>query len=165
MEALEAFARDRAHAPDVAQCVQAVVRELEPISVSRHIALSLLPDVDLTRVWQVVGEASRLKRVIFNLVENAIRHSPAGASVTVALEQSGAEILLTVDDQGPGVPPNLRDTLFEKFTQGMSHQGKGGLGLYFCRMTVERWGGAIGCTPRPEGGTRFWFRLPEPTKD
>ena len=162
MGALEAFARDRAHAPDAAQCAQEVVRALEPVSVARQLILQIAPAVDLTRAWQVVGEASRLERVIFNLVENALRHSPAGTSVLVTLEQNGTDILVAVDDQGPGVPPEIVGTLFEKFTQGAIGQGKAGLGLYFCRITIEHWGGAIGCTPRPAGGTRFWFRLPMP---
>jgi hypothetical protein len=47
-----------------------------------------------------------------------------------------------------------------KFSQGKDKSGKAGLGLYFCKITLERWGGSIGYLPRPEGGSRFWFRLP-----
>src|SRR4030095_11873387 len=96
-------------------------------------------------------------------VENALRHSPSGSLVMVALEQAGADVLVAVDDQGPGAAPGVVRTLFEKFSQGKGQKGKAGLGLYFCRITVEHWGGAIGCTPRQTGGTRFWFRLPWPT--
>lgn len=163
MGALEAFARDHAHAPDVAQCTQDVLRALGPAGAARRVALQLAPEVDVQRSWRVVGEASRLERVIFNLVDNALRHSPAGAAVTVVLEQAGTDILVAVEDQGPGVPDALRSTLFEKFTQGAGSKGQAGLGLYFCRITVEHWGGAIGCVPRTGGGTRFWFRLPCPT--
>jgi signal transduction histidine kinase len=121
------------------------------------------PGVDEAADWKVVGEQSRLERVIFNLVENALRYSPAGAVVTVGVAQVESDVLVAVDDEGPGIPPDVLGTLFEKFAQGQGRQGKAGLGLYFCRMTVEHWGGSIGCTPRATGGTRFWFRLPKPT--
>ena len=85
----------------------------------------------------MVGEQSRLERVIFNLVENALRHSPSGSLVTVALEQAEADVLVAIDDQGPGVALDAIDTLFEKFSQGKGQRGKAGLGLYFCRITVE----------------------------
>nr|MDJ0773505.1 ATP-binding protein [Mastigocoleus sp. MO_167.B18] len=52
-------------------------------------------------------------------------------------------------------------SLFKKFYQGKDKSGKSGLGLYFCRITIERWGGKIGYSPRPQGGSCFWFRLPK----
>lgn len=163
MGALEAFARDQRHAPDLAQCVRDVVRALAPAGARRRVTLRLHPDVDMTADWKVVGEASRLERVIFNLVENALRHSPSDTVVTVGFEQAGDEILVAVDDAGPGIAPELAGTLFEKFSRSQAGQGKVGLGLYFCRITIEHWGGSLGYTPRPTGGTRFWFRLPRPT--
>jgi hypothetical protein len=110
--------------------------------------------------WKVVGENSRLERVLFNLVENAFRHSPLGSTVTVDVNQDGKFILFTVDDEGPGVPEDISKNLFQKFAQGREKSGKAGLGLYFCRITVERWGGSIGYSTRPKGGSCFWFRLP-----
>ena len=68
-------------------------------------------------------------------------------------------VRFTVEDEGPGVPEGLRDRLFQKFSQGGAKSGSAGLGLYFCRITVERWGGQIGYEPRESGGSRFWFRL------
>jgi signal transduction histidine kinase len=143
--------------------VQEVVKALSPAGTAQGIKLQMASSVDVAADWQVVGEQSRLERIIFNLVENALRHSPSGSLVTVALEQAEADVLVAVDDQGPGVAPDVIGTLFEKFSQGKGQKGKAGLGLYFCRITVEHWGGAIGCTPRQTGGTRFWFRLPRPT--
>lgn len=70
-----------------------------------------------------------------------------------------AGAFVPVDDCGPGVEPGVASQLFEKFVRGEGQSGKVGLGLYFSRITVEQWGGKIGCQPRPEGGTRFWFRL------
>jgi two-component system sensor histidine kinase EvgS len=66
-----------------------------------------------------------------------------------------------VDDEGPGLPHDLRpEQIFGLFMKGKQSGGKAGLGLYFCRITVERWGGSIGCFTLPEKGSRFWFRLP-----
>jgi len=165
MGAIESFTRDPAHAPDAARCVQEVVTALAPAGAAHDVEIQMDPSVDVAADWKVVGEQSRLERVIFNLVENALRYSPSGSVVTVSVAQVESDVLVAVDDAGPGVPPEVIGTLFEKFAQGTGQKGKAGLGLYFCRMTVEHWGGSIGCTPRPVGGTRFWFRLPRPTSD
>jgi hypothetical protein len=124
--------------------------------------LHLAPDIDIAADWKVVGEKLRLERVLTNLVENAFRHSPPDSTVTVGLEDDGNFILLSVDDDGPGVPQDISKNLFQKFSQGKDTSGRAGIGLYFCRITVERWGGTIGYSPRGEGGSRFWFRLPRP---
>ena len=163
MGPIESFAHDAAHAPDAAQCAQDVVQALVPAGAAQDVKLQMAGSVDLAADWQVVGEQSRLERVIFNLVENALRYSPSGSVVTVSVAQVESDVLVAVDDEGAGIPPDVLGTLFETFAQGKGHQGKAGLGLYFCRMTVEHWGGSIGCTPRATGGTRFWFRLPKPT--
>ncbi|MGE3539291.1 MAG: sensor histidine kinase [Candidatus Tectimicrobiota bacterium] len=162
MGALETFARDRAQAPDAARCARDVVQAMAPAGAARRVRLSLHPQVDLSADWQVVGETSRLERVLVNLVENALRHSPPGTSVLIDLQQADDEICIAVDDAGPGIAPEMAATLFDKFSQGQGQHGKAGLGLYFCRITVEHWGGRLGCSPRPGGGSRFWFCLPRP---
>ncbi|HEY8091492.1 MAG TPA: ATP-binding protein, partial [Polyangiaceae bacterium] len=68
-------------------------------------------------------------------------------------------VRLLVEDEGPGVPPALLPHLFQKFARGRDPAAGTGLGLYFCRITVESWGGAIGYEARPGGGARFWVRL------
>ena len=70
-----------------------------------------------------------------------------------------------MDDEGPGLPKVLpRDRLFALFSKGKDHPGKAGLGLYFCKITVERWGGTIGAETHEPRGSRFWFRLPRAAK-
>jgi signal transduction histidine kinase len=162
MGVLEAYTQDPALAPDVAGCVKEVVEALLPAAMLRKMQLRLAPDIEMGKDWKVVGEKSRLERVIFNLVENALRHGPSGSTVTVDVSLQGEAVLITVDDDGSGVPQDRVGTLFEKFSQGRERAGKAGLGLYFCRIMVERWGGSIGYGPRLEGGSRFWFRLPRP---
>ena len=101
-------------------------------------------------------------RIYGNLVENALRHSPAGTKVRLGVVDEDRFLLGFVDDQGPGLPDDETATrLFALFAKGKGDRGgKAGLGLYFCKITVERWGGTIGCESRPGGGARFWFRLP-----
>ena len=106
----------------------------------------------------MVAEPSRLERVLENLVENALRHSPSGGQVSVAVLALGDDVEVRVTDEGPGVPPKVVASLFDKFAQG-EHRGRTGLGLYFCALTVHRWGGEIGYRPLPHGAC-FWFRLP-----
>lgn len=162
--ALETAAHDLVHAPDMVWCARAVVEALRPSCVRNQVTLQLAPDIDVAAEWRVVGEASRLERVIFNLVENALRYSPAGSAVTVDIVAEEAGVCVTVDDEGPGVPYDLVGTVFEKFSQAQAQSGKAGLGLYFCRLTIEGWGGTIGYNPRATGGARFWLRLPRPAE-
>ena len=102
----------------------------------------------------VVGLRDRLERVVDNLLDNALRHSPRGTSVDVAVEASPLGPALVVADRGAGVPETLRGMLFQRFVRG-SAGGAAGLGLYYCRMTVERWGGAIAYRDRTGGGAEF----------
>lgn len=163
VETLDSFTIDPAHAPDAAQAIRDVVEALQPAFTLHHVKLQLAPDMDFTRNWKVVGEKSRLERIISNLTENALRHSPPDTTVTVGCYADEHDhILIAIDDEGPGIPPEVAPTLFQKFSQGKKGKGKVGLGLYFCRITVEHWGGLIGHAPRAEKGSRFWFRLPRP---
>jgi signal transduction histidine kinase len=158
--ALEPFSRDPAQAPDVVLCAQAILDALSPAAATKQVTLRLQPSIGPQRDRKVAGERSRLERVIFNLLENAIRHSPEGAVVTVGVKREGRSILVTVDDKGKQVPQEMVGELFEKLIQRGERSGRAGLGLYFCRLMVEHWGGTIGYNPRPRGGSRFWFRLP-----
>jgi signal transduction histidine kinase/CheY-like chemotaxis protein len=152
-------------AADIGACAQRAVGEFSPAFTEKGIRLLVEPSVDLTRDWTVAGDDSRLDRIFGNLLENALRYSPNGTSVTIGLEDRGKAVLAFVDDQGPGLPKDQTpDKMFALFAKGSDKPGKAGLGLYFCKITVERWGGTIGAETKPKGGTRFWFRLPRATK-
>ena len=76
------------------------------------------------------------------------------------------EVEVRVEDNGPGVEAQLAEELFRPFSQGRSHPGQSGLGLYFCRIAIEQYGGRIGYRDRggePGTGACFWFRLPRVT--
>ena len=162
MQSLESFTVDAKEAPNILNAAREVVEFLTPTFALNKMKLQLINDIDSSADWKVVGDKSRLERVISNLAENAFRHSPGESTVTIYLKQDGDYIRATIDDEGDGVPPEKVTTLFQKFVQGKGKPGRIGLGLYFCRITVERWGGEIGYLPRPEGGSRFWFSLPKP---
>jgi len=148
-------------APDLLACAQSVIKAFTPVYAAKDVRLSLEGHVDLQGQWRVRGEATRLERIFSNLLENALRYSPSGSTVTIGLAQDGESVKAFVDDQGPGLPPDLSPAqIFALFSKGKEGGGKAGLGLYFCRLTVERWGGAIGCESLPQRGSRFWFRLP-----
>lgn len=162
VESLETFYQIPALAPDVLHCLQEIRNAFLPTFLKKHIKLQLEPNIELTKDWKVVGEKTRLERIIINLVENALRYSPEYSTVKIGLQEKQDKILISVDDEGLGASPELNKDLFKKFVKGKTNSGKAGLGLYFCRITVERWGGTIGYSPRKEGGSRFWFCLPKP---
>lgn len=105
-----------------------------------------------------------VRRVIENLVGNAIKHTPSDAAIRVSAEAhpSGARVI--VADEGPGIPPEARERIFDKFavaTLRRDHRfHSSGLGLAFCRLAVLAHGGKIGVEPRLPHGSSFWFELP-----
>ncbi len=150
-----------AAAPDLATCAQKAVEEFSSAFKDKNIHLRFDPQSNALADWRVIGDAPRLDRIFGNLLENTLRYSPPASTVTVGVKDDGASVFAFVDDEGPGLPPDLPiSQLFALFSKGKSHSGKAGLGLYFCKITVERWGGTIGAETRPQGGSRFWFRLP-----
>jgi signal transduction histidine kinase/DNA-binding NarL/FixJ family response regulator len=165
LAAQEASRSDPADASDLAAAAAQVVRDLSAAFTEKGIRLLIDPALDASRDWKVVGDAPRIARVFGNLLENALRYSPKEAIVTVGLEDKGSSVLAFVDDEGPGLPKGeSTNRLFALFAKGQDRPGKAGLGLYFCKITVERWGGSIGAETRAAGGSRFWFRLPRAQK-
>lgn len=162
LSALEEFFTDPATAPDVLRSVNSVLKQLTASFAAKGITWSLVPEPDRPSPWLVAGHGGKLERILYNLLENAVRHSPVGSTVTIRLTDEVATVCVAIDDQGPGLDPGLAATLFERFVQGKTNGGSAGLGLYFCRMMINRWGGQIGCHSLPAIGSRFWFRLPKP---
>jgi len=105
------------------------------------------------------------RQVLLNLVENAVKYGPGGQTVTVALGRTAEGARITVDDQGPGVPAEDRDGIWEPFHRGESarRSGKGGsgIGLSVVRDLVGLHGGSVTVEDPPGGGARFRVDLPE----
>jgi len=121
------------------------------------------------------GDPARLGSVFANVLSNALKYSPAGSIVEVRLSSrqnahGGAvdALQIAVSDQGPGVPPEYRERVFEKFFRVEHHAAEReepvrgtGIGLYLCREIVKAHGGTITCEPNDGGlGTRFVLTLP-----
>ncbi len=157
VESLQAFESEARHAPDLLAALGRALEAYAPAFEQNGVRGESHVPQDLEEA-RVVGEPSRLERVLYNLLENALRHSPEGGTVRVTVRGLEDAFELSVEDEGPGVPPELEPGLFQKFHKGR-RGGAVGLGLYFCRSTIETWGGAIGYERRSEVGSRFWFRL------
>ena len=108
-------------------------------------------------------DPNRIRQALENLLSNAIRFSPAGAAVVVELDvdSSGAEswAVVTVTDQGPGIPPELFPRLFDRFAQGPGSSGLG-IGLYLASRIVAAHGGTLTADPDATIGARFQMKLP-----
>jgi signal transduction histidine kinase len=129
---------------------------LATLATERGVAVTVDPEpADL------VGDPARLRQLVVILVDNAIRHSPSGGTVRVAVRRAGSDALLTVDDEGPGIRPEDLPRLFDRFYRAPgSPAGGTGLGLAIAAWIVAAHGGTIGAANRPEGGAGFTARLP-----
>jgi signal transduction histidine kinase len=111
----------------------------------------------------VVGDPLRLRQLVTILVDNAIRHSPAGSTVEARVRPAAGAALLQVDDRGPGIKPEDLPRLFERFWRADNAPAGGtGLGLAIAKWIVEQHGGQIGAVNRPDGGASFNVWLPSP---
>jgi two-component system sensor histidine kinase KdpD len=106
-------------------------------------------------------DAVLVEQVFLNLLENAVRYTPAGSPLVISAQTEDGHVVIEVADRGPGVPEADRERVFEKFYRsGRSGDGGAGLGLAICRGIVEAHGGRIWVSPRDGGGARFRFILP-----
>lgn len=108
------------------------------------------------------GDRGTLRQVFTNLIENAVKYSPAGAPVEVSASIDGTTIEVAVADRGPGIPPDQREAIFERFHRGANHSEQGtGIGLYLVRALVQAHGGTVRVEDRPDGaGVQFVVTLP-----
>jgi two-component system, OmpR family, sensor histidine kinase BaeS len=107
----------------------------------------------------IEADPARLRGVLANLLSNALRHTPAGGSIGVTAAREGSEALLSVEDSGEGIPPDLLPRVFDRFVRGAGSTGSG-LGLAIARDVVEAHGGRIAVESRPASGTRVRVWLP-----
>jgi signal transduction histidine kinase len=133
-----------------------VVDDLAPLADDAHVSIA----VSATDPVRARGSACWLEQVVANLLTNAIRHSPPGTRVVVTIALQYQEAVCKVADQGPGVPPDDRERIFERFVQRGGRRGSIGLGLYICQKIVGLHGGRIWVEANEGGGARFAFSLP-----
>jgi len=111
----------------------------------------------------VMADPDKVETVLGNLLRNAINYSPDGGTVAVEARRVGDEVVVSVEDQGIGIPPDKIDRIFDRFFRlenGRAAARGHGLGLYIARGIVERHGGRIWVESRPGEGSRFSFTLP-----
>ncbi len=151
------------HQPvDLGQVVLDAAAELGPLSGEHELSIDAHPAV-------VEGDHDELFRLALNLIENALRHTPPGTAIRASTRLAGepttsggqGEALLTVEDNGPGVAPELAPTLFERFVRGAGDRGGSfGLGLAIVRAVAQSHGGTVALESVTPHGARFVVRLP-----
>jgi len=143
---------------DLTDVVGAALERLAPLLQGRTVEDHFPPDP-----LYVQADYTQLEMVIVNLVENALKYSPAGTPLTISGGADHGQAEIAVRDQGPGVPPGDEQKVFRKFYRaaaGREAPGGTGLGLAICQAIVEAHDGRIGVRRPPEGGAEFWFRVP-----
>jgi two-component system OmpR family sensor kinase len=150
------------------------VRRREPIDLRTVVreasaeAAPLADDRELTvdvadELLVVEGTGDELHRLVLNLVQNAFVHTPPGTAVHVSARRSGHDALVQVDDDGPGIPPEMRERVFDRFVRGEGDRSGttgSGLGLSIVRAVAEGHGGRVELGTSESGGARFVARLP-----
>jgi two-component system sensor histidine kinase TctE len=149
--------RPREETVDLAASARLVLEGLADLAVERGIDLGLDADAPaLTR-----GDGAMLREAIVNLVDNALRYTPSGGSVTVSVRQAASTAELVVEDTGPGIPPEERSMVLERFYRLPGTTGDGsGIGLSIVREVVDGAGGSLILGAGTAGGLRVEMRLP-----
>ncbi len=140
---------------DLAQIVAEAAGELGPVSEHHEISLDVHPAL-------VNGSRDELHRLAINLIENALRHTPPGTDIRVCTSTQDREVVLVVEDNGPGIEPDVAASLFERFVRGTGDRGGSfGLGLAIVQAIAHAHGGSVAVEhSREPTGARFVVRLP-----
>jgi two-component system, OmpR family, sensor kinase len=143
------------HEPlDLGQVVLEAASELEPVTDGHALT------VDAGRA-EVEGARDELHRLALNLMENAIKHTPEGTRIHASVARRDGRVLLRVEDDGPGIPPELQGKVFERFVRGTGDRGGSfGLGLSIVRAVAESHGGEVTLRSSAGEGTAFEVALP-----
>jgi two-component system, OmpR family, sensor kinase len=144
---------------DLAEVAGAAAAEVAPMIGERELR------VDNDRPLPVDGNPDELHRLVVNLLDNAVRHTPAGSKIALRLRAEGPHAIVEVADDGPGVPPRLREQVFDRFVRGdgsadTAVSGGSGLGLAIVRAVATSHGGKAEVTDSDQGGAMFRVRLP-----
>jgi signal transduction histidine kinase len=141
---------------DLVEIVRSAMQQIEVVTDRHTFTLDAPSDL------RIHADALRLEQVLTNLLDNAVKLSPAGGSIDVTIAKDVATAVITVRDHGIGVAREHRAKLFEQFYQAHPNRSGLGLGLYISRHIVERHGGTM-YAEEPQGpGTKFVISLPVP---
>ena len=144
---------------DLAEAAGNAAAEVAPTIGERELR------IENDRPLPVDGNPDELHRMVLNLLDNAVRHTPPGSTIELRLRTEGPDAVLEVADNGPGVPPELREQIFERFVRGdgpadTAVGGGSGLGLAIVRAVASSHGGSAEVGEAEHGGALFRVRLP-----
>jgi two-component system sensor histidine kinase KdpD len=144
---------------DVHEFIETVLARLEPLFPTHALALGLEE-----QPWEARFDYVLLGQVVRNLVENAVKFSSAGSSVSISVGHQGSNWEIRVADEGRGIPASERERVFDRFYRGLGSAGVpgSGLGLTISRGIVQAHGGSIAISDVPGGGSVFIVSLPSP---
>lgn len=166
---VESMVRDLLDMVSLESPEPAIGRDLVDIAAVARDVREALPEGARARVvvrapgptGKVRGDRAQLLRVLENLIANALKHSPPGAPVVVDITLGGKNLIVSVLDEGPGVPPEHRERIFDRFYRVPGTRAEGlGLGLFIVRTIVERHHGHVSVDGSLESGSRFQVTLP-----
>jgi two-component system, OmpR family, sensor histidine kinase KdpD len=141
----------------LAEIAGALLERLRERLGGHRVILELPEDLPLVRV-----DAALIDQALANLLENAARHTPPGTLVRLRAKRAASELVVSVEDYGPGLPEGDAERIFAKFEHGAAEAAAGGigLGLAICRAIVLLHGGRVWAERLPGGGSAFRFTLP-----
>jgi len=144
---------------DISALAERVLEKMRPQAGSHHLLLAPREGTIPVR-----ADPDRMEQVITNLLDNALKYSPPGSTVTLSVRARGDKAVVSVSDQGIGIPLEQQTHVFDKFHRVLDERSRHvqgtGLGLYLCRKIVEAHGGHIWVESRPGEGSTFHFSLP-----
>ncbi len=147
-------------AENVNDVIEEALRHLDRNAEQHHISAEISDDLLLVKM-----DARLITQVVINLVNNAIKNTPVGSEICVASCEEKNYAVISVSDNGPGIPDDVKPHIFEMFYTGQNKIADGrrglGLGLALCRSIVEAHGGSISLTDNDPTGCRFTFTLPK----
>ena len=144
---------------DLAEAAGNAAAEVAPTAGERQLR------IENDRPLPVDGNPDELHRMVLNLLDNAIRHTPPGSTVEMRLRAEGPSAVLEVSDDGPGVPPELREQVFDRFVRGDGAADRAvadgsGLGLSIVKAVAISHGGKVEAMSSSSGGALFGVRIP-----
>lgn len=145
---------------DLREILDSCINDIAPIAENRDIALKM----DFSEsVPEVSIDAGAVRRVVQNLLDNALKFTPAGGRISTVLRTTNGFVTLTIEDDGPGIPHDEQMQLFKRFSKGRTgskYSPGTGLGLYLCKQIMDAHHGMIKCTSEEGVGTTFAVMFP-----
>jgi len=148
---------------DVHDAVQSVLADISPEAHRRNVSIEI--NNQLQKDGFVLADAAQVRIALQNLLENAVKYTRPGGTVTVTLAEAGDKLSISVKDSGIGIPPDQQEQIFKQFFRARNavkvETDGSGLGLYLVKETVERMGGTITFTSEENVGSTFVLALPK----